>query len=103
MDKHDRFDPPRPTRLIGQFYCLLTREEMNQWHEFISATPERIAQEKATHELAILIARQNGTTDDLSQSLRGLMMEQCSLDDQLHRIARSWYANLTETKPEDVE
>lgn len=89
----------REVTLLGDFHCMLTIEEQNEWHEHFGATPEWIAfRDAENHRNALLVAC--GADASLRVELEASLSRARDLQDALYPVAKAWYAGLVERRRE---
>jgi hypothetical protein len=89
-----RFDIETAVELVGGFQALLTQQERNEFHKFVSDTPQWRELVAARTDVDVLRCVVCGGALDREAELRGAVERHRLATDSLYAVSEAWYAGL---------
>lgn len=80
--------------LTGGYHCCITPSEENLWAEFLQDAPEWQAYQDSAVDVDILMARQQGTTENLTHTIREAVKAKAAYRAAMYELGKKWHKTM---------
>ena len=95
-----RYQIAEQRHLCGGFSAMITSDECNLWHEYITIHPLFLQCNRLEDERDVLRAKVNGGAIELGDQLASSIVAARAALESLYVVGKAWYAELVKGDPE---